>query len=390
MSVRRIAFVFGLVSAGIVAPHVTSVSASSPLPVGAGEFVPTIDLGSALADLTNVPMTACKVGSSNISALSVGETFNLPASDPTKTLAVATGLKGKSDSLVSLDCSASMVIAGNEKEVTGTVVNDALSLSGSFTLKCTFKQSLTVQATLSLGLAVARGADVSVKSADKSIPVTCSMAASFDDGSTISGSVEGTAEVGSVVSDSCLDDTGVSCVPLAISADVEVASTTGKFAGYTGSGTFNLNPSSTLQSLNSNLSQLQSFIGKSSVRALRASMSVSSKEGAMRIGFTPGAVRAQIVHPAVGSNGASSFAAGSLMAAVGPRSAKCTYAVARGKKSVTVTSIKSSSTGVMPTRSMTKKQYTTVRKALSAKPGSTLTFVAACGKVRATQSVKLG
>lgn len=390
MFVRRVVLVFGMVCAGLVASQVTSVSASSPLPVGAGDFVPTIDLGSALADLSNIPSTTCKVGSSNISELPVGEALTLPASDLMKALAVANAMKAKSDSLVALACSASMTIAGQEKEVTGTIANAVLGLSGTFALKCTFKQDLRVDADLSMGLALPRGAAVSVRSADKTIPVTCSMAATFTDGTSVTGSVDGTADVGSLKSDSCVGDTQVSCMPLAISAKVTVTSTTGKLAGYTGSGTYDLKPSFTLPTLNSNLSQLQSAIGKSSVRAFRTAFSAASREGSMRIAFTPGVARTDIVHPAVATDGSSVFGVGSLMAAVGPRSTKCTYAVARGRRTVTLATVTSSSTGIMPTQSVSKKQYDAVRKGLGAKPGSTLTFVAACGKVRATQAVRLG
>jgi len=390
MFVRRVVLVFGMVCAGLVASQVTSVSASSPLPVGAGDFVPTIDLGSALADLSNIPSTTCKVGSSNISELPVGEALTLPASDLMKALAVANAMKAKSDSLVALACSASMTIAGQEKAVTGTIANAALGLSGTFALKCTFKQDLRVDADLSMGLALPRGAAVSVRSADKTIPVTCSMAATFTDGTSVTGSVDGTADVGSLKSDSCVGDTQVSCMPLAISARVTVTSTTGKLAGYTGSGTYDLKPSFTLPTLNSNLSQLQSAIGKSSVRAFRTAFSAASREGSMRIAFSPGVARTDIVHPAVATDGSSVFGVGSLMAAVGPRSTKCTYAVARGRRTVTVATVTSSPTGIMPTQSVSKKQYDSVRKGLGAKPGSTLTFVAACGKVRATQAVRLG
>lgn len=390
MIVRRVLFGFGLVAAGVVASGVTTVSASAALPSGAGDFVPTIDVGAALADLSNVPSTSCKVGSSNISELGVGDALTLPASDLIKALAVANGLKGKSDSLVALSCSASMTIAGQEKVITGTIANASLGLTGSFVLKCTFKQDLRIEADLSMGLALARGAAVAVGSADKTIPVTCSMAATFTDGTSVAGSVDGVADVGNLKSDSCTGDTQVSCMPLAISAKVTVTSTTGKLAGYTGSGTYDLKPSFTLPALNSNLSQLQSAIGKSSVRAFRTALSVNSNEGAMRIAFAPGTTRTDIVHPAVAGNGSSTFGTGSLMAAVGPRSTKCTYAVARGKKTVTVSTMKSSASGVMPTQTVSKKQYDAVRKGLAAKAGTILTFVAACGKVRATQNVTLG
>jgi hypothetical protein len=104
----------------------------------------------------------------------------------------------------------------------------------------------------------------------------------------------------------------------------------------------------------------------------------------------PGSPRIDIAYPVVAADGSSNLAAGSLIAATGPRKAKCSYAVARGKKSVTLASFVSSSTGVMPTHAVTKKGYDSVRKTLAAKPGTTLSVVVVCGKTRATQSVTLG
>ncbi|MFM7410700.1 MAG: hypothetical protein ACKO3L_07865, partial [Actinomycetota bacterium] len=61
-----------------------------------------------------------------------------------------------------------------------------------------------------------------------------------------------------------------------------------------------------------------------------------------------------------------------------------------GKRAATIVNFVSSTTGVMPTHTVTKKQYDAARKTLAAKPGSALTIVVACGKTRATQSVTLG
>lgn len=390
MIVRKITAIFGIVAVSVVASAMTSVSASAPLPAGAGDFVPTIDLGSAFADLSGLSSTPCKVGSSNISELSTGDSLTLPSADLAKAYAVATALKNKSDSLVSLSCTASMSIAGQEKEVKGTISNAALGLNGAFTLRCTFKQDLQITADLAIGSSLARGASVAVKSADKQIPVTCSMAATFTDGTSVSGSVDGAADVGNSKSDSCTGDTQLSCVPLSISAKVTVTSTTGKLSGYTGTGTYDLKPSFTIPSMNANLSQLQSAIGKSSIRAFRSLPGVAAKEGSLKISFAPGSTRTDIVYPAVASDGKSTLGAGSLVAAVGPRSTKCSYAVTRGKKSVTLVAVSSSAEGVVPTREVSKKQYDAVRKGLGAKPGSPLTFVVTCGKSKATQSVTLG
>lgn len=369
---------------------VSAVGASAALPTGAGDFVPNVDLGAALAELATLSSTPCKVESSNITELKTGDSLTLPATDLMKALAVANELKAKSDSRVDLVCSSSMAVSGSERSVSGTVTNAALGLSGTFALKCTFRQNLQIDAMLSIGSSLSRGASVVVRSADKQIPLTCSMTASFGDGTSVTGSVDGFAEVGNVKSDSCIGDTRVSCVPLAVSAKVTVTSTAGKLAGYTGTGTYTLTPSFTVNSLNDSLATLQQAIGKSSVRASRAIAAVSNREGALKIDFTPGASRTDIVYPVVDADGASSVGPGSLIAATGPRKSKCSYALARGKRATTIVNFTSSTTGVMPTHTLTKKQYDAVRKTLVAKPGSALSLVVACGKTRATQSVTLG
>lgn len=380
-----------VISASLVPVAPVSASAVVPLPAGAGDFVPVVDLGSALTDLAAVSATPCTVKSSNITQLTTGDPLTLPFSDLARGLAIATELRTKSDSLVALSCSASLSVAGSEKLVTGTISSAALALDGTFSLRCTFKQDLKVEADLSLGSALPRGASVSVRSADKTIPVTCSMAATFTDGTLLGGSVDGVADVGVLKSDSCTGDTRVSCVPLLITAKVTVTSTTGKLAGYTGSGTYELTPAFTLSSLNDNLSTVQQAIGKSSVRSNGVStFSAGAKSGSMKIDFAPGAARTDIVYPVVASDGTSKVGVGSLISATGPRSTRCTYALARGKKSVTVAAFTSASNGMLPTRSLTKRQYDSVRKTLKVKAGSTLNLVAACGKARATQTVTLG
>jgi len=390
MRIAKLLPVLGVVLSVATTSVVNSVQASATLPSGASNFVPVIDLGSALGDLATLASTPCKVGSSNINELKAGDSLTLPATDLMKALAVANELKAKSDSLVDLTCSPSMIVSGSEKSVAGTVTNAALGLSGTFALKCTFRQSLQIDATLSIGSSLPRGASVVVRGADKQIPMTCSMTANFADGTSITGSVDGFADVGNLKSDSCTGDTRVSCVPLAITAKVTVTSTTGKLAGYTGTGTYTLTPAFTMGSLNENLATLQQAIGKSSVRVSRAVGAASSREGSLNIDFTPGSPRTDIVYPAVAADGSSTVGTGSLIAATGPRKAKCSYALTSGKRSATVVSFVSSTTGVMPTHTVTKKQYDSVRKTLGAKPGSRLSLVVACGKTRATQAVTLG
>lgn len=377
-------------TATFVGASAHSVGASSPLPAGAGDFVPTVDIGSAMKDIVSLASTPCKVGQSNVSELPAGETLTLPASDLMKALTIGNAMKAKADSLATLSCSAALNLAASEKSINGTITNAALNLSGTFALKCTFEQNLKVDADLSLGMALARGATVTVKSADNTIPMTCSMSASLSDGTSIAGSVDGVAKVGTLVSDSCTGDTQRTCVPLSISATVNVTSATGRFAGYVGTGTYDLTPSFTVPPLNDSLGSFVGLLGKSSVRVSSVSPRVASNTGSMKISFSPGAARTEIVHPGVTAAGTSVLASGDLFAAVGPRSSNCVFSLAKGKKSYTFAKVKLAADGTMLAKSLTNTQYSGIKKQLGAKTGNALKMTALCGTARATQSVTLG
>lgn len=393
MNIRK--FLAGLTAVAVVSGALPSLSvvAGSPLPAGAGDFVPTVDLAATLSDLAQLANTQCNVVSSNVTSLPVGEPFSLPV-DPMKGLLLVNGLKSRADSAVAMACTPAISMAGTERTVTGTITSQALGASGTFTLACTFEQNLKVTADLVAGLGLAKGASVTVKSADKTIPMTCSMSATLSDGTSMSGTVDGVAKVGSDNSDACVGDGQLSCVPLAIDANVNVTSTTGKLSGFTGKGTYSLKPSFTIAKLNDELGNLKNFIGKQSVGAF----SVVSRRfvpravptaGTMKIDFAPGAARTDIVHPAV-RDGVSMLAEGSYIAATGPRSTKCVFAVSRAKKSFTLATVTSSATGVTPTRTVTTTQLTRLKKALGVKSGAKLTLNATCGATKASQSVTLG
>lgn len=374
----------------LVGASMAPVAASSPLPAGAGDFVPTIDIGAAMKDIVSLASTPCKVGQSNISDLAVGETLTLPASDLMKALAIGNAMKAKADSLVNFSCSAALALSGSEKSISGTITNATLGLSGTFSLKCTFEQNLKVDADLGLGMALARGATLNVKSADNSIPMTCSMAASLSDGTSMAGVIDGVAKVGTLVSDSCTGDMQRSCVPLSITANVNVTSTSGKLAGYVGSGTYTLTPSFTVPPLNDNLGSFLSLLGKSSVRTSSVHPRVSNTAGSLKINFTAGSARTDIVYPAVTASGASTLAAGDLFSVAGPSGKNCLFSLAKGKKSYVFAKVKLAADGTMAAKSLTSAQYSAIKKQLSAKTGNALKMSVACGSARAIQTVTLG
>lgn len=383
------ALVVGFIASIGTGVHQVGASAA-PLPAGIGDFVPTVDFGSALKDLVSLASTPCKVSQSNVAELPIGDTLTLPATDLLKAMAIGNAVKAKSDSLIAMSCAAGLSLAGTEKAISGTITNSSLGLSGSFALKCQFKQDLKVSADLSIGMALARGASLEVKSGDNTIPMTCAMSASLSDGTSMSGVVEGAAKVGTVNSDACTGDTQRSCVPLSISATVTVTSTSGKLSGYVGSGTYDLKPSFTIPPLNDNLGQFLSLLGKSAVRTSSLHPRASGNAGSMKINFTPGASRTEIVYPVVSSTGSSTLALGGYFGATGPRTTNCLFSVAKGKKSYVFAKVKSGADGSTPTKVLTSAQYGAIKKQLVAKPGTSLKMTVACGTAKATQSVTLG
>ena len=383
-------FAIAVAALTMIGISANDVSASAPLPAGAGDFVPTVDFGSALKDLVSLSSTPCKVAQSNVSALPTGDTLTLPATDLMKALAIGNAVKAKSDSLINLSCSAGLTLAGTEKAISGTITNATLGLSGTFALKCQFKQDLKVEAEMSLGMALASGVTVNVKSGDSTIPMTCAMSASLSDGTSMSGVIDGQSKVGTLNSDACTGDTQRSCVPLAISATVTITSTSGKLAGYVGTGTYDLKPSFTLPSLNDNLGQFLSLLGKSSVRASRFTPRAVSNDGAMKINFAPGAARTEIVYPVISASGTSTLGFGSAFAVTGPRSTNCTFALVKGKKTYTFAKVKSGADGATPTKTLTGPQYNAIKKQLVAKAGNALKMTVACGTAKASQTVTLG
>ena len=393
MKIRKVFLpaIVGLLCLGTLAP--SSTLASATLPTGAGDFVSTINLGSTLAELAQVGSTQCSIVSTNVAALPVGDTLAVPV-EPMKGLALVNGLKSRSDSLVTMSCAQSISMAGTERIIPGTITSEALSLSGTFTLACTFQENIKVVAELTAGLQLAKGVTVIVKSADKAIPMVCSMSATFPDGTSMSGTVDGLAKVGSAESDACVGDTQLSCVPLAIEANVKVTSTMGKLSGYSGSGVYSLAPSFTIAKLNDELGLLKSSIGKSSVTVLSARVGrlvprTAQTTGKMSINFARGASRTDIVHPAV-KDGTSTLGVGSYLAAAGPRASKCSFSVTRGKKSFALAAVSTSATGITPTKTVTAAQYGRLKKALAAKAGTALKLGVVCGTTKSSQTIRLG
>ena len=372
-------------STGVASAQI--VKSSATLPAGAGDFVPTIDLSSDLASLVNVASSPCTVSESNIAAMPVGATLTLPPTDYAQLLSAFTAIKAKADSRVSLSCSPELKMGGEERTISGTVTNAALSLSGSFTLKCVFQEGLSAKANLSFGLGVKGLMQLEVLSASKDMPMTCAMAMSLGEGTTVTGTVDGLAKIGTSASQSCTGSTLESCVPLSVDATVSVTSATGRFAGLVGTGTYSFTPSFTVPSLNSNLGLLSGQLKSSSVRANRAVVRVSNTSGSMQINFAAGKARTEILHPAVTATGSSTFGKGLLYGAVSAPKAKCIFTAVKGKKKFAFPALTAASNGSTASKTVSAAQSKAMAKALGLKANAAFSLQAKCGKTATTQSV---
>ena len=364
-----------------------ALKSSAALPAGAGDFVPTIDLSSDLASLVNVVSSPCTVSESNITPMPVGATLTLPPSDLGQFLTALTAIKAKADSRVALLCSPELKMGGEERTISGTVTNAALSLSGSFTLKCVFEEGLSAKANLSFGLGVKGLMQLEVLSASKDMPMTCAMAMSFGGGTTVSGTIDGLAQIGTTVSQSCSGSTLESCVPLSVDAKVSVTSATGKFAGLVGMGTYSFTPSFTVPSLNSNLGLLSGQLKASSVRASRAVVRESNTSGSMQINFAAGKAKTEILHPSVSATGSSTFGKGLRYGAVSAPKERCVFTAVKGKKKFSFPALTAASNGATASKNVTATQSKAMAKALGLKVNAAFSLQAKCGKTTTTQSV---
>ena len=370
---------------GVATAQVTT--SSTALPAGAGDFVPTIDLSADLASLVNVVSSPCTVSESNISVMPVGGTLTLPPTDIAQFLSALTAIKAKADSRVALSCSPELKMSGEERTISGTVTNAALSLSGSFTLKCIFQESLSAKANLSFGLGVKGLMQLDVVSASVAMPMTCAMSMSLGGGTTVAGTVDGLAKIGSTVSQSCTGSTLESCVPLSVDAKVSVTSATGKFAGLVGTGTYSFTPSFTVPSLNGNLGLLTGQLKSSSVRASRAVVRTTNTSGSMSIDFAAGKAKTEILHPVVSSSGSSSFGKGLRYGAVSTPKDKCIFTAVKGKKKFSFPALTAASNGATASKVVTAAQSKAMAKALGIKANAAFSLQAKCGKTITTQTV---
>ncbi len=365
-----------------------SAGALGALPPGYSDLVPEVDFGPAMSSLVNIATTACTVKSSNISALPVATKIDLPPADLLQFAGVLATMKSSSSSLVTLDCVSNLQFDGTEKVITGTVTNTALDLKGTFTLKCSFKQSLAVSASLSFGMAVQGGSQLTVNPTQTAIPVSCGIRIEMSDGTTVTAAVEGSASAGEVAP--CTGATERSCVGIAADTKVKVTSATGALKGYIGSGTYSFQDSFTLPSINENLGQVGSLLGKSSVRAYRSVPQATSNVGVMKIAFVPGAAKTEILYPVIVAGQKTIFGKDATYGAVSSPKARCVFSAVKGVRQFALPAVTANAQGATIAKKLTAAQANGMTKALGIKTGSAFVLRAKCGTATTNQNVVYG
>jgi hypothetical protein len=376
------------VIAAISVSSVNSAGALNALPPGYSDLVPEVDFGPAMSSLVNIATTACTVKSSNVSALPVATKIDLPPADLMQFAGALGTMKSSGTSLVTLDCASNLQFDGTEKVITGTVTNAALALKGTFSLKCSFKQSFTVSASLSIGMAVKGGSQLIVSPTTTPIPISCGIRIEMSDGTTVTAAVEGSAGGGETAP--CEGATDRTCVGIVADTKVIVTSATGALKGYVGSGTYSFQDSFTLPSINENLGQVGSLLGKSSVRAYRSVPQAMGNAGVMKIAFVPGAAKTEILYPAVVAGTKTIFGKNATYGAVSAPGAKCTFTAVSGKRQFVLPSVTANAQGATATKTLTSAQATAMAKSLRLKEGSAIVLRAKCGKATTNQNVVYG
>lgn len=380
------------------------VASASPLelPAGYENFTTEVDyatfIGNAVRGSGNL---TCKVDSTkglpDFASTIVGPGTVVDLDDPTTGGRLGL-LFGYPASEIAATCDVSVLLPTDRQTFTGTVSNPVLrelvgTDSGAFTLECDLKGSIAVNAGVRLGAALgAQKFALKVNSASTQVPFYCNMSMSFA-GSTPSalhGTVEGRADVTSSISpDPCEGSTVKSCAPIQLKdALVTVTSGTGKFAGLSGSGTYNFVDTFSLPFVEQKLASVGSAsVGSARVRTGGVSAAAASAEQ-MRLVLTAGAPRARIVFPgpAAGATQAS-LARGSKVTVSTAARAKCAW-TARARKSATVATTTANATG-QATLALTGTRMAAFSKS-GVKKNGTVTLTARCtaGKKAVTASAK--
>lgn len=386
---------FALVSLVLVAPVMTpSASAAPPtLPEGYQKFIPNVDYAALMGETARPRQDlACTITSSNIAAFPVGSSFipselrnDLQDKGPKFVIA----LNNSSKEAVAT-CSVGVSMPAGTRSISGSIDNEALAeflgtSTGSFTLDCEIQSVYTATANIRFGGKVPGRVDVVVTGADNDIPFDCAIAIAFG-ANTMNGTVKGSVSVvDPVTAGVCDGSTTITCVPIRMNdATVTISSSTGRFGGLTGTGTYSFVKWFSLPYIDEDMKAIPYVnVTASSVRTSSVHKASGASES-MFLTLGQSATRTAIPRPIT-----SKIATDERIYVTGAAKAACTLSVKVGRRSTTLAKFTLDAKGQVPATSYSRIAFTRkVARALRAKENSKVAVTATCqaGKKKATSA----
>ena len=362
-----IAMTVVVTSVGAVGAQVGAAAPAVTVP-GPADLVVDADWTPVLGDVVDMNSVNCRDGATTHK--SVNDLETALSSNPVRLLNV-----------VSLECKPTLAVEGKVVNITGTAKSDSLGFSdGVFKLKCSFRANLSITVSIEAGLKVPTL--IALKNLVSSqLPVACSFTAtSAAKGASLSGTIEGLANVGTKASEQC-SPTAVACVPFSLdSVTVTVTDTTGSLDGLVGSGTYSYADTFQLTGITDMVDKFNAT-KKAMGLGIRNRPRVDPDQGAMKLTFAEGAGKSTILRPApLKTGGQGIVAAGEGVQVATVAGAKCSITLANGAKKSTLTAT-ASADGVAVLGYSATTLKATAKKIGAVKRGKTLptvTVTAAC------------
>ncbi len=348
----------------------TTVGASVPrvtVPAPA-DLVVDADWTPVLGDIADMNSVNCRDGATTHKSVKDLETAL--SSNPIRLLNV-----------VSLECKPTLAVEGKVVNITGTASSSSLGFSdGVFNLKCSFRANLSVTVSIDAGLKVPTL--IAMKNLVSSqLPVACSFTAtSAAKAASLSGTIEGLANVGTKASQQC-SASAVACVPFSLdSVTVNVTDTTGALDGLVGSGSYSYADTFQLTGITDIVDKFTAT-KKAMGLGVRGRPRVDPDQGAMKLTFAEGAGKSIILRPApLKSGGQGIVTAGEGIHVATVAGAKCSITLANGSRTSTLTTT-AGADGVAVVSYTATKLKAAAKKIGAVKRGKTLpsvTATAAC------------
>lgn len=317
----------GLVVVATLGVASSSVGASTPtvtVPAPA-DLVIDADWTQILGDIADMNSVNCRDGA--MTHKSVKDLEAALSSNPVRLLKV-----------VSLECKPTLAVEGKVMTLTGTAKSNSLGFSdGVFNLKCSFRSNLSVTVGIDAGLKVPTL--IAMKNlVSPQLPVACSFTAtSAAKGASLSGTIEGLANVGTSASKKCAATT-VACVPFSLdSVNVIITDTTGSLDGLVGSGTYSYADTFQLTGITGMVDKFTAT-KKALGLGIRNRPQAVADTAAMKLTFAEGSGKSTILRPApLKAAGQGIVTAGEGVHVATVAGAKCSVTLANGAKKSTLT-----------------------------------------------------